>query len=311
MDVDGLRPDRLEMILSSWDTSSQGPRPRVLYTIPAGQNLTGYSQTAERRAAIYAIAENYDLIIIEDDPYYFLRLGPYISDDTATTGTGEREQAWNAADPSYLSLDTSGRVVRLDSTSKILAPGLRMGWLTASAQIIDKFLAYQEVSTVAVSGPTQLMLWSLLDQTWGHDGFDAWLTHLFGEYQWRRNVLLRACERYLPAEIASWVPPRYGMFLWIKVDWRRHPAFRADGPIQGEELDSRLLALGARIADDALQLGVLVTQDSLFSRNKRSNGELHFRMTFAAASEGDLEEGVGLFGETLAAQFGSCVDQKL
>ncbi|KAL3440656.1 pyridoxal phosphate-dependent transferase [Aspergillus insuetus] len=311
MDADGLRPDCLESTLSSWNTSSQGPRPRVLYTIPTGQNPTGYTQPAERRAAIYAIAEKYDLIIIEDDPYYFLPLGPYLRGDTSTTGGGV--QSSNAcpkpvsrfpnSEPSYLSLDTSGRIIRLDSTSKTLAPGLRVGWVTASAQIINKFLAYQEVSTVAVSGPSQLMLWSLLDQTWGHDGLASWLAHLSGEYQWRRSVLLRACERYLPLDITSWIPPRYGMFLWIKVDWRGHPGLKSKVSAQAEELNAQLQALEARITDDALSRGVLVTRGSLFSWNKRPNGELHFRMTFAAASEGDLEEGVRLFGETLAAEF--------
>lgn len=68
MDADGLLPDALEELLSSWELS-QGPKPRVLYTIPTGQNPTGFSQPEERRKAIYNIAQKHDLIIIEDDPY--------------------------------------------------------------------------------------------------------------------------------------------------------------------------------------------------------------------------------------------------
>ena len=75
-------------------------------------------------------------------------------------------------------LDRSRRIIHLDSLSKVLAPGLRAGWATASDQILTKFLSYYEVSTVAVSGPTQLMLWQLLDVTWGHRGFFSWLEHL-------------------------------------------------------------------------------------------------------------------------------------
>lgn len=156
MGANGLRPDLLKGVLSSWD-SSQGPKPRVLYTVPTGQNPTGSSQPLERRKAIYKIATEYDLIIIEDDPYYFLCMGSY---DSIGGVNGEicAENSSSNSIPSYLSLDTSGRVVRLDSTSKILAPGLRAGWVTASSQIIDKFLSYQEVSTVAVNGPSRLYL---------------------------------------------------------------------------------------------------------------------------------------------------------
>ncbi|KAL4812583.1 pyridoxal phosphate-dependent transferase [Aspergillus spinulosporus] len=305
MDADGLRPDALERTLVSWDTS-KGMKPRVLYTIPTGQNPTGCSQPLERRAAIYAIAVKHDLIIIEDDPYYFLRLGPYNEASTdAEESTEISPDAFHSTGvPSYLSLDTSGRVVRLDSTSKILAPGLRAGWVTASSQVIDKFLAYQEVSTIAVSGPSQLILWSLLDQTWGHTGFSSWLVHLSREYRWRRDILLRACEQHLPRDIAEWVPPRYGMFLWIKVNWRRHPVIgNLETEVTSEEIDSRLQGLEVQIVSDALSRGVLVTKGSLFSWDKKPNSELHFRITFAAAEKADLEEGVKLFGETLRGAF--------
>ncbi|KAB8075192.1 pyridoxal phosphate-dependent transferase [Aspergillus leporis] len=144
MDAEGLRADSLQQALSEWDLS-RGPKPRVLYTVPTGQNPTGATQSAERRNAIYDIAEEHDLVIIEDDPYYFLRMGVY-QPDHETLAQAATEL------PSYLSLDRSGRVIRLDSTAKILAPGLRAGWVTANAQIIEKFIAYQELTTVAVSG---------------------------------------------------------------------------------------------------------------------------------------------------------------
>ncbi|KAH8429023.1 uncharacterized protein LDX57_006694 [Aspergillus melleus] len=168
MDQDGLQPDALDAILCSWDVL-ESPKPRVLYTIPTGQNPTGFSQPLERRRAIYDVAERHDLIIIEDDPYYFLRMGPYHaangSNSHSTEDKVSNETSHFQTIPSFLALDTSGRVVRLDSAAKILAPGLRAGWVTASAPIIEKFLAYQEVSTVSVSGPSQLMLWHLLDET--------------------------------------------------------------------------------------------------------------------------------------------------
>ena len=159
LDGEGLRPEALRRVLREWD-SSQGPTPRVLYTVPTGHNPTGASQSTERRRAIYDIAEEHDLIIIEDDPYYFLRMGAY--------QPGQERPAQTSDLSSYLSLDPSGRAVRLDSVSKILAPALRADWVTANPRIAEKLIAYQEIRTVEINGLSQLTLWSLLEQTWGH-----------------------------------------------------------------------------------------------------------------------------------------------
>jgi aromatic amino acid aminotransferase I / 2-aminoadipate transaminase len=77
--------------------------------------------------------------------------------------------------PTFLSLDCLGRVIRLDSTSKILAPGKRAEWVTSSNEIIEKLISYQEVGLVVMSGLAKLML---LDAKWGHGGFVAWLGYL-------------------------------------------------------------------------------------------------------------------------------------
>lgn len=311
MDADGLLSDALDKVLSSWDTT-QSSKPHVLYTVPTGQNPTGCIQPLDRRKAIYEVAEKHDLIIIEDDPYYFLQMPRYhhsngnsgISGSNGQTTVDETsvEAFHSQCIPSFLSLDTSGRVVRLDSAAKVLAPGLRAGWVTASSQIIEKFLAYQERSTISVSGPSQLMLWHLLDESWGHSGFLSWLMYLSQEYQWRRDIVLDACNLYLPKEIAQWVAPASGMFLWIKLDWRHHPQL-AHLNRSPDEIDARILEIELQIANKSLEKGVLVTRGSLFSSNNKLNGQLHFRLTFAAASREDLKEGVRLFAEALRECF--------
>lgn len=315
MDEDGLRADALDEVLSSWD-DARSSKPRVLYTIPTGQNPTGVSQSLERRRAIYDVAEKHDLIIIEDDAYYFLRMGPYHGHDQDARGINGAEANQFTSDNeaaqiyhsecirSYLTLDTSGRVVRLDSASKILAPGLRAGWVTAPRQIIDKFTAYQEVSTLAVSGPSQLMLWHLLDENWGHDGFTAWLVHLSREYRWRRDVLLDACNEFLPRETVQWNSPEFGMFLWVKVDWTQHPQLKSLTGLSLEEVGTQIVELEEIVTAKALEKGVLVTKGSLFASNQERKDHLHFRMTFAAAEEGDLKEGVRLFAEAVREEFG-------
>ncbi|RAH41175.1 PLP-dependent transferase [Aspergillus brunneoviolaceus CBS 621.78] len=288
MDAEGLRPDALDEILRIWDTSASS-KPRVLYTIPTGQNQTG-------------IAETHDLIVIEDDPYHFLRLGMQFDDELNGQGNGgdsvltaiDRFQA--QAVPSYLSIDRSGRVVRLDSTSKILAPGLRAGWVTASSQVIRKFVAYQEVSTVGINGPTQLMLWKLLDETWGHEGFLLWLSNLSRQYQLRRDMLLRACEKYLPRGLVSWNCPQYGMFLWLQLVYRQHPLLRHQTTI-----DFNVKAFPAekeiRIVSRALEHGVQVTKVSLFSPSPKRQGMFYIRSTSAAALAKDLSAGIKLLSD--------------
>ncbi|KAJ5717280.1 hypothetical protein N7488_002926 [Penicillium malachiteum] len=292
LDTEGASAMHLKEILDKWDLA-RGPKPTVFYTIPCGQNPTGTTQSLKRRRRILEIAEEHDLIIIEDDPYYLLR--PGLCSEAAVPDT------LAGGVPSYLSLDTSGRVVRLDSTSKILAPGLRAGWITANDSIIEKFLDYQEVSTVAVSGPVQMMLYKLLDESWGHTGFFSWLDFLSQQYRIRRNLMLEACSKYLPRDICTWVPPDYGMFLWLELDWRYHPRFKDE--ISYEGLTLLLLEIENNILQLALEDGVQVTRGSLFHCSKKPTEELHFRMTLAAASGEDLTEGVRMFADSIKKEF--------
>lgn len=289
IDAKGASAEHLSHILSTWEIS-RGPKPTVFYTIPSGQNPTGTTQSLERRQKICAIAEEHDLIIVEDDPYYFLRVGSRAEEPGDSTSI-----------PTYLSLDPSGRVVRLDSASKILAPGLRAGWITASDVVIEKFIAYQEVSTVSCAGPSQLMLCKLLDKSWGHDGFFTWLDNLSLEYQRRRDVLVDACEKYLPGDVCSWVEPAYGMFLWITLDLKKIHGLR----IQTDQNNPQksIGDIEASIYSTALKNGVQVMKGSLFRCNEPLSSALHFRMTYAAAAEEDLEKGVRIFANAVRNEF--------
>ncbi|KAK6828918.1 hypothetical protein RU639_003392 [Aspergillus parasiticus] len=292
MDGEGLRPEALRRTLREWDLS-RGSKPRVLYTVPTGQNPTGATQSTERRQAIYDIAEEHDLIVIEDDPYYFLSMGAYQPGQKSPTKTSDL--------PSYLSLDRSGRVVRLDSMSKIIAPGLRAGWVTANAQIIEKFIDYQEITTVEVNGPSQLMLWSLLEQIWGHQGFASWLEHLSSAYRTRRDALLHACDQYLPRNICTWDPPEYGMFLWLRLNWEKHPLFSSE--TEETEREDLLSEVAERINNSAIENGVQVTKGLLFASNQKSNGELQFRLTFAAAAAEQFEQALKALGDAVRQEF--------
>jgi aromatic amino acid aminotransferase I / 2-aminoadipate transaminase len=216
MDAEGLLPAALDEVLSNWDRQEHAGarKPFLLYTVPTGQNPTGATQSLERRREIYAVSQKHDLIIIEDEPYYFLQMQPY-------TGPGapdaplpkSHEEFLESVVPSYLSMDVDGRVLRMDSFSKIVTPGSRVGWITAPDQLVERYRRHADVSTQGPSGISQLVLFKLLDEHWGHEGFLDWLIHIRVEYTRRRDAILEACETYLPKDLVTWVPPMAGMFV--------------------------------------------------------------------------------------------------
>lgn len=219
LDNEGLLPESLDDILSNWDEAARGARkPFLLYTVPTGQNPTGATQSEQRRREVYKVAQKHDLYILEDEPYYFLQMQPYTGPDSPGVPPPKTHAEFlKSLVPSFLSMDTDGRVMRMDSFSKVVAPGARVGWITASQQIVDRFMKHIDVSTQAPSGISQLVLFKLLDEHWGHAGFLDWLVHIRMEYTQRRDVMLGACEKYLPKEVMSWKPPMAGMFVSILI----------------------------------------------------------------------------------------------
>ncbi|KAF2468105.1 aromatic amino acid aminotransferase 1 [Lindgomyces ingoldianus] len=215
MDSEGLLPDALDYILSAWDEKARrAPKPHLLYTVPSGQNPTGATQGAGRRQKIYLVCQKHDIYILEDEPYYFLQMQPYTGPNVPDVPPpSSHAEFLKSLVPSLLSVDIDGRVMRLDSFSKVLSPGSRIGWITASEQVVEMYKKHADVSTQGPAGMSQLVVWKLLDEHWGHAGYLDWLIYIRMEYTRRRNVMLKACERYLPKEVVSWKPPMAGMFV--------------------------------------------------------------------------------------------------
>lgn len=215
MDGEGLLPEAMDEVLTNWDAKSRGARkPFLLYTVPSGQNPTGATQGTERRKAIYKVAQKHDVYIIEDEPYYFLQMQPYTgANSPSVPPPASNEEFLKALVPTYLSMDIDGRVMRMDSFSKVIAPGTRVGWITASEQIVERFIRHNECSNQNPSGISQVVLYKLLDESWGHDGYLKWLINLRLQYTERRDVILAACGKYLPKDIVTWDPPAAGMFV--------------------------------------------------------------------------------------------------
>ena len=305
LDEQGIIPSSLDHLLSTWDAKVRGGRkPFLLYTVPSGQNPTGATQSLRRRKDLYKLAQRHDLYILEDEPYYFLQMAPYDHSSSAPSTPlqpSTRESFLSSLVPSLLSLDIDGRVMRLDSFSKVIAPGTRIGWVTASAQIADRYAKHADVSTQCPSGISQLVLYKLLDEHWGHAGYLDWLMHLRTEYTRRRDCILGACDDFLPTDVISWIVPAAGMFLWMRVDWERHP--------RAEEMS--ISELEERIFQAAVAKGTLVMKGSFFEAEPKkmdqSNGAkgqgMFFRATYAAAPSDMIREAVRRLGLALREEF--------
>ena len=214
MDGEGMLPDHLNEILDHWDPDCrEGKKPHLLYIIPTGQNPSGATQSLARRKEIYKVAQRHDLYILEDDPYYFIQMKTETPTSLGPKPTLSQEDFMKSIVPSYLRLDTDGRVLRMDSFSKIIAPGSRTGWITASEQVIERFIRAHETSLQNPSGFSQVMLYKLLHDSWGHAGMMHWLSYLQTEYAQRRDNLITACKAHLPLEVVSWVTPMAGFFV--------------------------------------------------------------------------------------------------
>ena len=139
----GLNPENMRNILDNWDTTKSGKKPRLLYTIPTGSNPTGASMNLERRIEVLKIAQEHDLLIVEDDPYYYMQYAP------------ERV-------PSLFSLDPDGRVIRTDSLSKIVSSGIRVGFVSGPSELVDAMSLHNQASIMHASGLSQLAVLMVL-----------------------------------------------------------------------------------------------------------------------------------------------------
>eukprot|EP01064_Diplonema_japonicum_P003754 TRINITY_DN12444_c1_g4_i1.p1 TRINITY_DN12444_c1_g4~~TRINITY_DN12444_c1_g4_i1.p1 ORF type:complete len:437 (+),score=99.05 TRINITY_DN12444_c1_g4_i1:46-1311(+) len=199
-DAEGIIPQSLRSILNGWD-SSKGQKPRVLYTIPTGQNPSGATIPDDRRIEIYSIAQDHDVVIMEDDPYYYLYLGG-------------KDGESSVQPKSFMSMDVDGRVLRFDSLSKVLSSGMRIGFMTARKEFISPIVKDIQGTVLHTSNIGQVMISSLLEQ-WGDDGWDAHVCTVKAFYAQRREKFIHYCEKHLTG-LAEWVYPKAGMFVWFK-----------------------------------------------------------------------------------------------
>lgn len=187
MDEMGIVPESLEAIVK------EDPRVRFLYTIPTFQNPSGRTMTLERRKKVLEIAIKYDFLILEDNPYGELRY------------TGEEI-------PTIKSMDHEGRVIYVGSYSKVLAPGIRLGFVSAHKDIIAKMVIAKQVSDVHTNQFFMMLAAEYLEKC----DFDQHISSVRKLYKDKLDLMSESIEKYFPKEVIFHKPDG-GLFLWCQL----------------------------------------------------------------------------------------------
>ena len=190
-DNEGIVPEALEEQLRV--LSGEGRRIKFVYLVPTFANPSGCTMNLERRQRVYELAVQFDLLIIEDDPYGLLRF--------------EGEPV-----PPIKSLDEEGRVAYLGSFSKILAPGFRIGWLAADAALQRKAVLAKQAQDICTTVFGQYCVFEAMvhDMLFGH------IQKICSLYQAKRDLMLSALDQEFP-NCVRWNRPQGGLFLWLEL----------------------------------------------------------------------------------------------
>lgn len=195
VDAEGSVTAELERILEHRQ-SREMKMPKFIYEVPNGHNPAGVALSPERRRHLLEIAARFDLLILEDDPYQLVQL-----DDRKPM-------------PTLQSMDRDGRVIRLDSFSKIFAPGLRLGYATGPEPVIRMFQLYKQGTNLHVSSMIQAILAGYLEQHGPGEFMDLIRSNCV-LYRRNRDAMVSAVRRYLPESVKFNVPGE-GMFIWFE-----------------------------------------------------------------------------------------------
>lgn len=245
---DGINTDELEEKLKT------EKNVKFIYTIPTFQNPTGTTMTLEKRKRMIELAEKYDVLILEDNPYGDLR---FSGSDV----------------PTIKSLDTNGRVIYAGSFSKILSPGMRLGYIVAPAPISEKIEMLKQVNDVHTPMLTQLMCVEFMKK-YNIDKYIEKNRELYGK---KCAAMIAAMEKYFPAGKVKWVVPEGGIFLWCEC-----PTITDITPI----------------VDKCLEKKVAIVPGSNFATDIFAPSNM-FRLNYSSAPVEKLEEGIRRLGEVL------------
>jgi 2-aminoadipate transaminase len=251
-DDDGVVPSSLREV--AMRVRAAGRRVKLLYTIPNFQNPSGRLMTQQRREEVLQIAAEQDFLVIEDDPY------------------GELVYVDNADTTAMKSRDRDGRVLYLGSFSKVLAPGLRCGWIVAAPELLAKL----EIAKQAADLCSAMLDQSIIDELCAAGELPAQIEKVRDFYRGKRGVLLAELEHRF-ADRATWTPADGGLFTFVTFH---------------DDIDT-----AARV-QDAVAQGVAYIPGGPFFVD--GSGRNTMRLTFAKEPDDRIREGIARLARVFA-----------
>ena len=248
VESDGMNIDALEKALS------ENPDTKMIYTIPTFQNPTGTTMSLAKRERLVELAAKYGVLVLEDNPYGDLRF------------SGEDV-------PTLKSLDKNGVVFYAGSFSKILSPGMRLGYLIGPAQLLEKTEMLKQVNDVHTPMLTQLMCVQFMKK-YNIDTYIKKNRELYGK---KCKAMVETMEETFPAGKVEWVVPDGGIFLWFTC-----PGIEDITPV----------------VDRCLEKKVAIVPGSNFAIDPFAPSN-QFRLNYSSASVEDIKEGVRRLGAVL------------
>lgn len=244
---DGIDTDALE------ETLKAHKNVKVLYTISTFQNPSGITISLEKRKKILELADKYDFLIYEDNPYGELRF--------------EGEEI-----PTLKSMDKSGRVIYFGSFSKILAPGMRLGFVSAPAPLLEIMIICKQTEDVHTNVLSQMIAYEFVSKY----SIDEHIEKLRAAYGKKCRLMMDAMDKYFPQDVKH-THPEGGLFLFCTLP---------------EGFDSKELMKKALERNVAFVPGTSCMIDDKAVYNT-------FRMNYSTASEEDIEKGIKALGEVI------------
>jgi DNA-binding transcriptional MocR family regulator len=259
MDSDGLELEALAECLKDLEKrrvrtgSGSSDRPALLYIIPSFQNPSGITLHGERRRPLLALAERHNLLVVEDDVY--------------------RDLAYEGSVPASLfALDGGRRVLRIGSFSKILAPGVRLGWLMGPEGQIQKLVGS---GLRCMGGGANPLVANVLAEYCRRRRLEQHIAYLRDVYRKRRDAMLTALEKHMPPGV-TWTRPTGGCFVWLGL-----PA-----PLRAIE-----------VADEAKRAKLLIpVGDPFFAETPTGQ---YLRLAFSYVPPEEIGEGIAMLARVL------------
>ncbi len=242
-DFDGMKMDLLEKVLEK--LAKKNRKPKFIYVVPDFQNPSGATMSLERRKKLLELAYQYGIPILEDSPYRDLRYA------------GENV-------PAIYSLDTQNQVMVLGTFSKILGPGLRLAWIVAPTEWMDRMVVAKQSMDLCSPTYTQLIVAEYLRRGLLSEQIEK-IRKIYGR---KLEVMLEALERYMPKGV-EWSKPEGGLFLWVKLPKR----------LSANDLFPK-----------AIESKVAYVVGSAFHCNGR--GQNTMRLNFSFPTEQQIDEGI-------------------